>query len=606
MENNMTVKELPFRKDVPIEETWGLESIFPDSKAWEKSSHELMEKLPGAFEDFVGTLDQAPERLLECLTLREEFLRIAEKLYIYAGLESRADVTNQEATARAGQGQGLLNQVLAAVSFIEPEIIAIGEDKLREWVKSFPELAIYKHYFENLSRQQKHLCSPEVEKILAMSADPTEYIFTTYRSLVNADLDFKPAVAQDGSTSEVNQSSIGALITDPDREIRRTAWENYADVYLTFQNTIGTTQVGVIKKDIYLARARNHSSSLEASLFPHNIPEEVFHNLIQVFKENLPTWHRYWRVRKEILGFDKLHVYDIKAPLSKNKPQISYQQAVDWICEGMAPLGEEYVSIMRGGCLENRWVDRVRNKGKTQGAFSWGMYDTQPFILMSYADTVFSLSTLAHELGHSMHSYLTWKNQPHIYSLYSLFAAEVASNFNQALVRDYIFNNLDDLEIQLALIEEAMSNYHRYFFIMPTLARFELEMHQRVERGEPVNARTMIDYTASLFQEGYGDEVEFDHDRIGISWAQFSHMYRNFYVYQYATGISGADALVKRVLTEGDSAAEDYLGFLKAGGSQYPLDALQKAGVDLTSPAPVKSAFQVLADTVDRLEQLDL
>jgi oligoendopeptidase F len=272
----------------------------------------------------------------------------------------------------------------------------------------------------------------------------------------------------------------------------------------------------------------------------------------------------------------------------------------------MTPLGDDYVEILRKGCLEDRWVDRSRNKGKIQGAFSWGMHDTQPFILMSYADDVFSLSTLTHELGHSLHSYYTRKTQPYIYGRYSLFAAEVASNFNQALVREHLFNSQEDPDLLMALIEETMSNYHRYFFIMPTLARFELEMHEREERGEPINARSMIKLTADLFKEGYGDEVVFDEDRIGITWAQFGHMYRNFYVYQYATGISGANALATRVLQEGKPAAEAYLDFLRAGASQYPIDALQQAGVDLTSPEPVKIAFKFLADTVDRLESIAL
>jgi oligoendopeptidase F len=270
----------------------------------------------------------------------------------------------------------------------------------------------------------------------------------------------------------------------------------------------------------------------------------------------------------------------------------------------MEPLGEEYVEILRKGCLEDRWVDYARNKGKRQGAFSGGSYGTQPFIMMSYADDVFSLSTLAHELGHSMHSFYTRRNQPYIYGNYSLFVAEVASNFNQAMVRDYLIKTQTDPDFQLALIEEAMSNFHRYFFIMPTLARWEFDMHQRIEKSGPVNARILTDRCAELFMEGYGNEVDYEHDRIGITWAQFAHMYMNFYVYQYATGISGAHALVDRVLSEGDSAAQDYLGFLSAGSSVYSLDALKSAGVDLTNPEPVEKAFGVLADIVDRFERL--
>jgi oligoendopeptidase F len=297
-------------------------------------------------------------------------------------------------------------------------------------------------------------------------------------------------------------------------------------------------------------------------------------------------------------------VYDIKAPLTEDKPVVPFEQAVEWICEGMAPLGEEYVSILRRGCLEDRWVDRARNRGKREGAFSSGTFGTRPFIMMSYADDLFSLSTLAHELGHSMHSYYSRANQRFLYSRYGLFVAEVASNFNQATVRNYLMRTQTDPDFQVALIEEAMSNYHRYFFIMPTLARFELEMHTRAEKGAPLNADILIGILADLFKEGYGEEVEFDRERIGITWAQFLHMYMNFYVYQYATGISGAHALSQGVTSGAPGAAENYLDFLKSGGSRYPLDALRLAGVDLTRPEPVSAAFEALTGLVDRLETL--
>ena len=601
----MTIKSLPPRSDVSLEETWNLASIFPDIAAWEKGCREIEDRIP-ELEAFKGKLDQSPEELLECLGISEEILRDVEKVVVYSGLDAQTDASNQDATARYGQGQGLMNRVVAAISFVEPELLGIGQKKLGKWMEDTASLAVYRHYFDNLFRKSAHLRSPEVEEVLVLSSDPLNHIQGTYSSLVNADLVFDQAIGEDGSTRELGQSSINDLKTDPDREIRRTAWENYADGYLRNQNTIASTQIGVIKRDVYRARARNYNSSLEASLFPNNIPVEVFHNLIQAFIDNLPTWHRYWKIRKQILGYKDLHVYDVKAPLTSSKPRIPYQQAVDWICAGMEPLGKEYVKVMRNGCLKGRWVDWACNKGKRQGAFSSGMYDTQPFIMMSYSDDVFSLSTLAHELGHSMHSYYTWQTQPYVYGDYSLFVAEVASNFNQAMVRDHILQTESDPDLQMALIEETMSNYHRYFFIMPTLARFELEMHERVERGEPINARSMIDLTTNLFKEGYGEEIVIDHDRIGITWAQFGHMYANFYVYQYATGISGANALAKKVLREGDQAVEAYLEFLKSGGSIYPLDALKNAGVDLTSPEPVKAAFQVLANTVDRLEKLAL
>ena len=599
----MTLSQLPARSEVPQDQTWNLNSIFPDLTAWEESYQKTKNSLP-ELEEYQGKLAQSPEILLACLILADDILRGAEKVFVYSGLDSSTDVSDQDAQARAGQGRSLLNKAFAEAAFIQPELLAVGWEVINKWLEEEPSLGVYEHYFKDLFRQQAHTRSAEVEEILAMAADPLAYFRGAYATLVNADIKFKQAIAEDGNSREVGQSSINGLITDPDREVRRTAWENYADGYLEHQNTIAIIQAGAFKQDVFRARAKGYGSSLEAALFPDNIPIEVFHNLINVFKDNLPTWHRYWKIRRGILGYDQLHVYDIKAPLLTSKPVIPYHQAVNWICEGMAPLGEAYVNALRKGCLEDRWVDRARNKGKKQGAFSWGMHDTQPFIMMSYADDVFSLSTLAHELGHSLHSHYARQTQPYIYGHYSLFVAEVASNFNQAMVREYLFRSQKDPDLLMSLIEETMSNYHRYFFIMPTLARFELEMHEREERGEPINARSMMKLTADLFNEGYGDEVVMDQDRIGITWAQFEHMYRNFYVYQYATGIAGANALVNRVLKEGETAAEEYLDFLRAGSSLYPLDALMNAGVDLTSPEPVKTAFKFLADTVDRLEEL--
>jgi len=351
-------------------------------------------------------------------------------------------------------------------------------------------------------------------------------------------------------------------------------------------------------------RVRDHPSTLEAALFKYDIPVQVFHNLIDTFQKNLPTWHRYWAIRRKALGLDILRPYDAWAPLIKDRPMVSYEQAVEWISQGLAPMGAEYVGILRDGCTKNRWVDIYPNEGKRAGAFSAGSPGTYPFILMSYSDTVFSLSTLAHELGHSMHSYLTWENQPIVYSNYSIFVAEVASNFHQAMVRAYLLENNPEPDFQIGVIEEAMANFHRYFLIMPTLARFELEMHEAVERGESVTTQRMIDRCADLFTEAYGEAMEIDRDRVGILWATFGHLYVDYYVFQYATGISGAHALSKRILSGAEGAVGDYLSFLKAGSSLYPIDALKVAGVDLTRPDAVEETFQILAGMVDRLEEL--
>ncbi|MCK5314567.1 MAG: oligoendopeptidase F family protein, partial [Anaerolineales bacterium] len=376
------------------------------------------------------------------------------------------------------------------------------------------------------------------------------------------------------------------------------------DTHLAYKNTLSSNLATSIKQNTFAARARRHTTTLEASLAEYNIPVQVFHNLIETFRANLPVWHRYFAIRRKSLGVEQLEPYDIWAPLTSQQPNIPYKQAVDWICRGLAPMGEAYVDPIRKGCFEERWVDIYPNQGKSAGAFSYGSYGTHPFIVMSYGDTMLSLSTLAHELGHSMHSYLSWIEQPYIYGDYSLFVAEVASNFHQAMVRAYLLEAENDPDFQISLIEEAMSNFYRYFLVMPTLARFELETHQRVERGEGLSAAGMNELMADLYQESFGDQVHIDRQRVGINWATFGHLYADYYVYQYATGISGANALSRRILSGVPGAVEDYLSFLKAGSSMYPLEALKLAGVDLTSPEPVEQTFGVMAGMVDRLEEL--
>lgn len=601
----MATATVPARHEIPVEHTWDLANVFPTPADWEAKLAEIKERLP-VIRRFQGRLREGPETLAEWLETFQELMRDTHRVVMYAALDYSTDTNNQAAAARSAQGTSLASAVQAAVSFAEPEMMGIGFATLRAWLADSPRLAIYAHYIDNLERMSAHVRSAEVEELLGQVEDPFRTAANTHGILTNSEIPFAPATNADGSEQfEVTHGSLGALLASADRTVRRTAWESYADGHLAYKNTMANALAAGVKQDVFRARARRYDSSLEAALTPPNIPTAVFHNLIETFHKNLPTWHRYWRLRRQVLGVETLHEYDIKAPLTNSRIEVPYRQAVDWICEGMAPLGEEYVSILRRGALEERWVDIYPNKGKRLGAFSYGGPGTHSFIMMSYNDDVFSLSTLAHELGHSMHSYYSWRTQPMIYGRYTLFAAEVASNFNQALVRDYLLRTKTDRDFQVAVIEEAMSNFHRYFFIMPTLARFELELHERTERGQPLTSSTMIDLMADLFAEGYGDDLAMDRERTGITWAEFStHMYSNFYVYQYATGISGANALASDILAGNAGAVDRYLEFLHAGGALYPLDALQRAGVDLSAPEPVDAAFAVLADYVTRLEGL--
>lgn len=597
------------RKEIPTEHTWDTGSIFATNDAWEKEFQAIGADLP-SLAKHRGHLGDGAKALLGWFAASEAIQFRLGKLVVYASMNQSVDANDQDASARFDRARGLMARAGAAMSFAEPELIAIGFDKLRAWANEESQLAQYAHYFSRLERRAAHVRSAEVEELLSLASDTFNTATITHGILANAELKFAPAHAADTSsddTHEITQGTINALLTHPDREVRRTAWQNYADAHLAMKNTMANVIATGVKRDVFNMRARKYKTSLEAALAPNHVPLEVFHNLIKTFRANVPIWHRYWRIRKRALGVDKLYIYDTRAPLTPKgkKIAVSYAQAVEWISQGMTPLGADYVGTLRDGTLEQRWVDIYPNKGKRMGAFSTGAPGTHPFIFMSFNDDIFSLSTLAHELGHSMHSYYTRKTQPFQYARYGLFVAEVASNFNQALVRGYLLKHNPDPDFQISVIEEAMSNFHRYFFIMPSLARFELEVHGRVERGEALTADSMIALMADLLHEVYGEEVEDDRERSGITWAQFhTHLYSNFYVYQYATGIAGAHALAERVLSGDGQARDSYLAFLNAGGSMYPLDVLKMAGVDLSSPAPVQKAFDKIGEYVDRLEKL--
>jgi oligoendopeptidase F len=594
---------VPPRSQVDQAWKWNAESVFPDAAAWNAEQQAIADAIP-SLASFQGQLAQGPHRLVEYFSAAEQLARRAQNLFFYARMNLACETTDQTAAGMTGQAGGLLARLGGATAFAEPELLKIGQTQLMNWVKEEPGLTIFEHYLENLFRQQAHVRSGEVEELLALAGEPFGQVDQTEESLTSADMKFRPATTAAGAPVVVAQGSIDTILGEADRDARRTAWESYADGYLAMKNTLASNYLASVKRDVFYMRARRYDSTLDAALFQDNIPKAVFHSLLDTYRKHIPTWHRYWAIRRKALGVETLHPYDIWAPLAKVQPVVPYTQAVEWIAEGMLPLGKEYVNILRNGCLEDRWVDVYPNQGKTAGAFSYGTYDTHPFILMSYDDNLGALSTLAHELGHSMHSYYTRQHQPFVYGDYTLFAAEVASNFNQAMVRSHLFKANPDANFQIAVIEEAMNNIHRYFFIMPTLARFELEVHERIENGKPITADDMINLMTDLFSEGYGSEMHVDRERVGITWAQFGHLYANYYVFQYATGISAAHALCGRILDGVPGAVDNYLSFLSAGSSMYPVDALKMAGVDMSTPEAVERTFGVLASYVDRLEKL--
>ena len=600
----MAVKVLP-RNKIEKKYKWNAESVYASAETWEKETQLILEDV-AKVKEYQGRLAESAEVLLEAMRVSEDLIQRAYKAYVYASFAYSVETTDPEAGGMLGKAQGVFGQVAGAVAFIHPETLTIGREKLEEWMNQNENLAVYRHNFEDLFRQQAHVRSAEVEEILGMVSDPLQGASNSTSMLTNADFKFKSVKDRKGNDIDVTQGNYDTqLMQNPDRKIRKAAYESYMDKYVEHKNTLATNLETSVKTNVFNMRVRRHDSTLSASLFNFNIPTDVFHNLLETFKKNLPVWHRYFAIRRKALGLKKLAYYDMWAPISKKRVKVPYEEGVKLICDSLAPLGKEYVDTVRRGCLKDRWVDVYPNKGKSHGAFSTGVQGTYPFIMTSYTDEVGSMSVLAHELGHSMHSYLTWKHQPFVYAGYSLFVAEVASNFHQAMMRGHLLHTIKDRNFQIALIEEAVGgNFFRYFFQMPILARFELEIHQRAERGESLTADSMVDLMADLFAEGFGPNFDMDRQRVGMTWSTFSHLFADYYVYAYATGISGAHAAAGRILRGEPNAVEDYLGFLKSGSSDYSLNVLKRAGIDLTTPKAVEETFAVMEDYVARLEKL--
>ncbi|PKL24740.1 MAG: oligoendopeptidase F [Spirochaetae bacterium HGW-Spirochaetae-3] len=596
----MNATTLRPRSDIDQRYRWNAESVYRDRDAWRAEFKAVQAALPGLTAK-AGTLSGGgAASLADTLELMIGLMDRVGRLYVYASMSQAVDNLDDEAQGMNGQAGALFGQFSAAAAFLDPEILSIGEERLDSWIASEPRLVIYRHYAENLFRKQAHVRSAEVEETLGLAQEVFASAYNTHDMLVEADMKFAPAKGG----VEVAQGTIDKLLTDPDRETRRSAWHSYCDAHIAHENALASALTTALKKDVFESRVRRFDSSLDAALFESAIPRAAFDSTVESFRKNLPVWKRYWKVRREALGVETLEHSDIWAPISRRPPVIPYGKAVDNICDALAPLGSAYVGTLRRGCLEDRWVDVYPSIGKSSGAFSTGWKGMHPFVKMQYTDDLSSQSTLVHELGHSMHTWHTNERQPSMYADYSIFVAEVASNFNQAMLRARLFETEKDPEYQIAVIEEAMDNLHRYFFIMPTLARFELEAHRRVEESKSVTAHDLNELMADLFEEGYGGEVEVDRAREGSTWAQFSHLYMNYYVFQYATGISAAHALAGPVLAGDEAAARRYIDFLSAGSSDYPVSVLRTAGVDMTTPAAMEKTFEVLSGLVDRLERL--
>ncbi len=593
---------LPKRSELTEEQRWNLESVFPSIEAWEVA-REHAEALIDQIPQFSGRLGESAETLLHAFEAREEVMNAVSLLAVYAGLRESEDATNSTFVALDNRAMAVVGKAMAAGAYFEPELLALPAETIEQFVNQEPELAKYNHFFDKVNRKRPYTRSAEVEAVLAQSQDVTGTFGSVRSALENADLDLG-TVNVDGRAVQIAQGNLGGLLQHPDRETRKAVWTSAADAYVSMRHTFAASYSGAVKREIFYARAHNFDTAVEASLFRQELPREVYDNLLDTIWKNLPTWHRYFAIRKRILGLDEQHEWDITAPLSTESRKIPYQDGVQIILDTLAPLGEEYVETVRQG-IADRWVDPYANIGKHGGAFSSGTRGTFPFISMSYTDDFESVSTLAHELGHSMHSYNTWQTQPVIYSRYGMMVGETASNMHQALMGKKLLNEVTDPAYLLEIVEERMGNHLRYFFTMPILAKFELACHTEIENGGALTADSMTERLADIYEEAYGGEVVVDRERMGITWARFPHLYSPFYVFNYALGIAAAAALSQQVLDEGEPAAQRYINeFLRAGASKYQLDALLDAGVDMRDPAPIQAAFDTLASYVDKLDEL--
>lgn len=602
MEAKQTKKSLPLRSEIPVEETWRLEDIFPTDEAWEQEFQEVKKMIPKLAE-YQGRLGESADTLYEALQYQDEVSMRLGKLYTYAHMRYDQDTTNAFYQGLNDRATGLYSEASSAMAFIVPEILAIDEAKLRSFLEEKQELKLYEHALDEINRQRPHVLSAEEEALLAQAAEVMQSSASTFSMLNNADLTFPTIIDENGEEVEVTHGRFIRFLESTDRRVRRDAFKAVYDTYEKYKNTFASTLAGTVKKDNFFARVRRYKSAREAALSSNNIPESVYDNLIETVHEHLPLLHRYVRLRKKVLGLDELHMYDLYTPLVQDvKMEVTYEEAKEYMLKALAPLGEEYLSIVKEG-LENRWVDVRENKGKRSGAYSSGAYGTHPYILLNWQDNVNNLFTLVHEFGHSVHSYYTRKTQPYPYGDYSIFVAEVASTCNEALLNDYLLKTMDDEKKRVYLLNHYLEGFRGTVFRQTMFAEFEHMIHIKAQEGEALTADSLTSLYYELNKKYFGDDIVVDQE-IGLEWARIPHFYYNYYVYQYATGFSAATALSKQILEEGEPAVKRYIEFLKAGSSDYPIEVLKKAGVDMTSAEPIRQACQVFAEKLEEMEKL--
>jgi oligoendopeptidase F len=597
--------ELPVRSKISPEDAWNVEALFPDLSAWRTAVSEL---LPAQgtpqweqLDAFKGRLGENPETLKAALDLYFDLSRKLTILYTYAHLRHDEEITHDAHKTAYDQILAAMHDFSHATSWFEPELLALDDQHLQAMLAS-PVLAPYKFHIEKAVRIKKHLLSPQEEALLALSGKALQATHKAFSAINDADFKFGTALDSRGNELELTHGSYGLFIREKDRTLRQNAFLKLHKKYLDYEHTLCELLNGQIQAHLFNAKARRYTSCLEAALFPKNIDTEVYRALIEAVNAQLPTLHAYISLREQVMDVGPLHLYDMYVPLvSSVDMRFSYKEAEELVIESAAPLGAAYQNMLRKGLQQQRWVDRFENRNKRSGAYSSGCYDSMPYILMNYKEQIKDLFTLAHEAGHSMHSLLSHTEQPYHYSDYPIFLAEVASTFNEELLMRLMLERAQTREERIYLINEKLEDIRGTLFRQTMFAEFELLMHEMAEKNIPLTPKLLREEYRKLNARFFGERVLID-EEAELEWARIPHFYYNFYVFQYATGISAALALADRVVNGGTAEREAYLSFLKGGSSRYPIELLQLAGVDMRTPQPVMSAIGKFSALVQQLE----
>ena len=595
---------LPKRSEVEKQFTWAIEDLYASDEMWEKEYNELKDMLPEVSK-YRGRLSESAQTLLDFMKLYEKLGILMERVYVYANQKYHEDTGNSVYQDLADKAGVIAVQVESALSFFTPEILSISEDKLEQFKSDKEELRVYDTYLKNILRRKPHILSAEMEELLADAGEMASSPDNIFSKFNNADIKFPEIKDENGEMVRITHGRFIQLLESNDRRVREDAFKAVYETYGSFKNTLAAAFSSNVKQELFFTKARNYGSNLEKALNDSNVPVEVYTNLIDAVHDNMGLMHRYVALRKKLLGVDELHMYDIYTPLVQNvKMDIPFEEAKQMVKEGLKPLGQEYQDILDEG-FNNRWIDIYENENKRSGAYSWGAFGTHPYVLLNYNGTLDNVFTLAHEMGHAIHSYYSDKVQPYIYAGYKIFVAEVASTCNEAILIDHMLKNTDDKLEKAYLINHFLDKFKGTLYRQTMFAEFEMITHKMAAEGESLTAEALCKIYHDLNVLYYGNDIVVDPE-IDMEWARIPHFYTAFYVYQYATGYSAAIALARRILQEGQPAIDDYTRFLSGGSSNYPIELLKGAGVDMNTKEPVNQALKLFEELLDQMEELML